>query len=119
MQLQFTDHADVQAFPEAYHTGASEKMKVLYGYEANMIDDHALLVLNPTEMDYRDREYVIFDVETTGLSSVYDTIIEIGAVKMKNGEVLERFDEFINPHHPLSDTTINLTSITDENGWSS
>ena len=108
------DHADVQAFPEAYHTGASEKMKILYGYEANMIDDHALLVLNPTEMDYRDREYVIFDVETTGLSSVYDTIIEIGAVKMKNGEVLERFDEFINPHHPLSDTTINLTSITDE-----
>lgn len=112
--IAITDHADVQAFPEAYHTGASEKMKILYGYEANMIDDHALLVLNPTEMDYRDREYVIFDVETTGLSSVYDTIIEIGAVKMKNGEVLERFDEFINPHHPLSDTTINLTSITDE-----
>ena len=79
-----------------------------------MIDDHALLVLNPADMDYRDREYVIFDVETTGLSSVYDTIIEIGAVKMKNGEVIERFDKFINPHHPLSDTTINLTSITDE-----
>ena len=44
------------------------------------------------------KSYISFDVETTGLSSVYDTIIEIGAVKMKNGEVLERFDEFINPH---------------------
>ncbi|WP_297815576.1 PolC-type DNA polymerase III [uncultured Lactobacillus sp.] len=112
--IAITDHADVQSFPEAYHTGKSQEMKILYGYEANTIDDHALLVLNPTEMDYRDREYVIFDVETTGLSSVYDTIIEIGAVKMKNGEVIERFDKFINPHHPLSDTTINLTSITDE-----
>ncbi|QNQ83838.1 PolC-type DNA polymerase III [Lactobacillus sp. PV037] len=112
--VAITDHADVQAFPEAFGAGKKEDVKVLYGYEANAIDDHAKLVLNPTEMDYRDREYVIFDVETTGLSSVYDTIIEIGAVKMKNGEVIEKFDEFINPHHPLSDTTINLTSITDE-----
>lgn len=112
--IAITDHGDVQSFPEAYNSGKKEDIKILYGYEANMIDDHALLVLNPTEMDYRDREYVIFDVETTGLSSVYDTIIEIGAVKMKNGEVIERFDEFINPHHPLSDATINLTSITDE-----
>lgn len=112
--IAVTDHADVQSFPEAYFAGKKNNVKVLYGYEANMIDDHALLVLNPADMDYRDREYVIFDVETTGLSSVYDTIIEIGAVKMKNGEVIERFDKFINPHHPLSDTTINLTSITDE-----
>ncbi|MBD5429024.1 PolC-type DNA polymerase III [Lactobacillus sp.] len=112
--IAITDHGDVQSFPEAYSGGKKEGIKILYGYEANMIDDHALLVLNPAEMDYRDREYVIFDVETTGLSSVYDTIIEIGAVKMKNGEVIERFDKFINPHHPLSDATINLTSITDE-----
>lgn len=112
--IAITDHGDVQSFPEAYSTGKATDMKILYGVEANMIDDHALLVLNPAPMTYEDREFVIFDVETTGLSSVYDTIIEIGAVKMKNGEVLERFDKFINPHHPLSEQTINLTSITDE-----
>ena len=98
--IAITDHGDVQSFPEAYSTGKATGMKILYGVEANMIDDHALLVLNPAPMTYEDREFVIFDVETTGLSSVYDTIIEIGAVKMKNGEVLERFDKFINPHHP-------------------
>lgn len=112
--IAITDHGDVQSFPEAYSTGKATGMKILYGVEANMIDDHALLVLNPAPITYEDREFVIFDVETTGLSSVYDTIIEIGAVKMKNGEVLERFDKFINPHHPLSEQTINLTSITDE-----
>lgn len=112
--IAITDHGDVQSFPEAYSTGKATGMKILYGVEANMIDDHSLLVLNPAPMTYEDREFVIFDVETTGLSSVYDTIIEIGAVKMKNGEVLERFDKFINPHHPLSEQTINLTSITDE-----
>ncbi|EFQ44033.1 PHP domain protein, partial [Lactobacillus crispatus CTV-05] len=112
--IAITDHGDVQSFPEAYSSGKALDMKILYGVEANMIDDHALLVLNPAPMTYEDREFVIFDVETTGLSSVYDTIIEIGAVKMKNGEVLERFDKFINPHHPLSEQTINLTSITDE-----
>ncbi|WP_278953817.1 PolC-type DNA polymerase III [Lactobacillus apis] len=112
--IAITDHADVQAFPEAYNAGKKNGVKIVYGVEANMIDDHAMLVLNPAPMKYENREFVIFDVETTGLSSVYDTIIEIGAVKMKDGEVLERFDKFINPHHALSEQTINLTSITDE-----
>ncbi|GFZ27201.1 PolC-type DNA polymerase III [Lactobacillus corticis] len=112
--IAITDHGDVQSFPEAYSAGKKLGVKILYGLEANMVDDHALLILNPADMTYHDREFVIFDVETTGLSSVYDTIIEIGAVKMKDGEVIERFDKFINPHHPLSEQTINLTSITDE-----
>ncbi|RMC39469.1 PolC-type DNA polymerase III [Lactobacillus sp. ESL0236] len=112
--IAITDHANVQAFPEAYNAGKKNGIKIVYGLEANMIDDRALLILNPAPMKYEDQEFVIFDVETTGLSSVYDTIIEIGAVKMKNGEVIDRFDKFINPHHPLSEQTINLTSITDE-----
>lgn len=112
--VAITDHGDVQSFPEAYAAGKKNNVKIIYGLEANMVDDHALLVLNPAHMKYEDQEFVIFDVETTGLSSVYDTIIEIGAVKMRNGEVIERFDKFINPHHPLSEQTINLTSITDE-----
>ena len=58
--------------------------------------------------------YVVFDVETTGLSAVYDTIIEFAAVKMKDGEIIDRFESFANPHHRLSATTINLTGITDD-----
>ena len=112
--IGITDHADLQALPNAFEAGKKAGIKVIMGLEANMVDDHGLLVLNPASMKYEDQEFVIFDVETTGLSSVYDTIIEIGAVKMKNGEVIERFDKFINPHHPLSEATINLTSITDD-----
>ena len=50
--------------------------------------------------------YVVFDVETTGLSAVYDTIIELAAVKIKDGEIIDRFESFANPHHPLSATKL-------------
>ncbi|MFR0584989.1 PolC-type DNA polymerase III [Lactobacillus porci] len=112
--IAITDHADLQSLPNAFVAGKKNDLKIIMGLEANMVDDHGLLVLNPAPMTYEHREFVIFDVETTGLSSVYDTIIEIGAVKMKDGVVLDRFDKFINPHHELSEQTINLTSITDE-----
>lgn len=112
--IAITDHADLQSLPNAFVAGKKNDLKIIMGLEANMVDDHGLLVLNPASMTYEHREFVIFDVETTGLSSVYDTIIEIGAVKMKDGVVLDRFDKFINPHHELSEQTINLTSITDE-----
>ena len=56
----------------------------------------------------------MFDVETTGLSAVYDTIIELAAVKIKDGEIIDRFESFANPHHRLSATTIDLTGITDD-----
>ena len=61
-----------------------------------------------------DDTYVVFDVETTGLSAVYDKIIELAAVKMKNGNIIDKFERFANPHHPLSATTIELTGITDD-----
>ncbi|MEE9112308.1 MAG: PolC-type DNA polymerase III [Lactobacillus sp.] len=112
--IAITDHADLQSLPNAFVALNKNDLKIIMGLEANMVDDHGLLVLNPASMTYEHREFVIFDVETTGLSSVYDTIIEIGAVKMKDGVVLDRFDKFINPHHELSEQTINLTSITDE-----
>ena len=56
----------------------------------------------------------MFDIETTGLSAVYNTIIELAAVKIKNGEIIDRFESFANPHHPLSAFTIELTGITDD-----
>lgn len=112
--IAVTDHAGAQSFPDAFAAGKQQDVKILYGVEVNLVDDHSQLVLNPADEMIDEQEFVIFDIETTGLSAIYDQIIEIGAVRMKNGEVLATFDEFINPHHPLSELTINLTSITDE-----
>ncbi|NES53221.1 hypothetical protein G3565_33300, partial [Escherichia coli] len=61
-----------------------------------------------------EETYVVFDVETTGLSAVYDTIIELAAVKVKGGEIIDKFEAFANPHRPLSATIIELTGITDD-----
>lgn len=110
--LAITDHADVQAFPEAFK--AADKIKMLYGVEANVVDDGVPLVYNENHQPLQGQTYVIFDVETTGLSAVYDKIIQLSAVKMKDGEVLDRFDEFIDPGFPLSQQTTELTSITDD-----
>lgn len=112
--LAVTDHADVQAFPDAYKAAKKYGIKLLYGVEANVVDDTVPVVYNATHQELKGQTYVIFDVETSGLSAVYDRVIELSAVKMKNGEVLDRFDEFIDPGFHLSETTTNLTSITDE-----
>ena len=82
--------------------------------EANLSDDGVPIAYNEAHRKLEDDTYVVFDVETTGLSAVYDTIIELAAVKIKNGEIIDRFESFANPHHPLSATTINLTGITDD-----
>jgi DNA polymerase-3 subunit alpha (Gram-positive type) len=86
----------------------------LYGIEAYVVDDGVPIAYNPVHEDLSEATYVVFDVETTGLSAVYDTIIELAAVKMYKGNVIETFEEFINPGHPLSQTTIQLTGITDD-----
>lgn len=112
--LALTDHVGAQSFPDANAASQKFGMKLIYGVEVNLVDDGNQVAYNLRDENAEDAEYVIFDVETTGLSAVYDTIIELGAVKMKDGQVIGRFDEFINPGHPLSATTINLTNITDE-----
>lgn len=112
--IAVTDHADAQAFPEAFKAANKFGMKMIYGVEANVVDDGVPLVYNENDTLLEGQTYVIFDVETTGLSAIYDKVIELSASKMKDGEVLERFDEFIDPGFPLSEQTINLTSITDE-----
>ena len=86
--LAITDHADVQAFPEAFK--AAGKIKMLYGVEANVVDDGVPLVYNENHQPLQGQTYVIFDVETTGLSAVYDKVIQLSAVKMKDGEVLDK-----------------------------
>jgi DNA polymerase III subunit alpha, Gram-positive type len=112
--IAITDHAVAQSFPEAFSAGKQNDIKILYGVEANLVDDGVPIAYNSAHRKLADDTYVVFDVETTGLSAVYDTIIELAAVKIKNGEVIDRFESFANPHKPLSATIINLTSITDD-----
>lgn len=112
--IAVTDHAVVQSFPEAYNAGKKHDMKIIYGLEANLVDDGVPIAYNSTHLKLEDSEFVVFDVETTGLSAIYDTIIELAAVKIRGGEIVDTFESFANPHHPLSNTTIDLTGITDE-----
>ncbi|WP_433957760.1 PolC-type DNA polymerase III [Cytobacillus horneckiae] len=112
--IAITDHAGAQSFPEAFNAGKKNDVKILYGVEANLIDDGVPIAYNDAHRKVTEDTYVVFDVETTGLSAVYDTIIELAAVKIYDGEIIDRFESFANPHHPLSATTINLTGITDD-----
>ncbi|GGI62862.1 PolC-type DNA polymerase III [Limosilactobacillus caviae] len=112
--IAVTDHGNVQAFPEAFSVAQKTGIKMIYGMEANVVDDGIPLVYNENHQLLAHQTYVIFDVETTGLSAIYDKVIELSAVKMQDGNVLERFDEFIDPGFPLSEQTTNLTSITTE-----
>jgi len=112
--IAITDHAGAQGFPDAHSAGKKHGIKVLYGVEANLVDDGVPIAYNESDIALDEATYVVFDVETTGLSAVYDTIIELAAVKIHQGEIVDRFESFANPHHPLSQTTIDLTGITDE-----
>jgi DNA polymerase-3 subunit alpha (Gram-positive type) len=112
--VAITDHAVAQSFPEAYSAGKKNDIKILYGVEINLVDDGVPIAYNVQNRYLPDAAYIVFDVETTGLSAVYDTIIELAAVKIKNGEIIDKFESFANPHHRLSATTIELTGITDD-----
>ncbi len=112
--IAITDHAVVQSFPEAYSASQKYGVKVLYGLEANIVDDGVPIAYNETDLDLDEGTYIVFDVETTGLSANYDKIIELAGVKVYQGEIIDRFERFANPHQKLSETTINLTGITDD-----
>lgn len=112
--IAITDHAVAQSFPEAYSAGRKNDVKILYGVEVNLVDDGVPIAYNEAHRLLAEDTFVVFDVETTGLSAVYDTIIELAAVKIKDGDIIDRFEAFANPHHPLSATTIDLTGITDD-----
>jgi DNA polymerase III subunit alpha, Gram-positive type len=112
--VAITDHAVAQSFPEAYSASKKNDIKLMYGVEANLVDDGVPIAYNDRDLPLEDSTFIVFDVETTGLSAVYDTIIELAAVKIKDGEVIDKFESFANPHHPLSATTIELTGITDD-----
>ncbi|KRK58738.1 PolC-type DNA polymerase III [Fructilactobacillus fructivorans] len=112
--IAITDHDDVQAFPDAYHAASDNDIKMIYGMEANVVDDGEPIAYNDKHTALKDATYVVFDVETTGLSAIYDKVIELSAVKMQNNNVIDQFEEFIDPGFPLSEQTTNLTSITND-----
>src|SRR5699024_10222928 len=112
--IAITDHAAVQGFPEAYAAGEKNNIKVIYGVEANLVDDGVPIAYNEHDLLLEDGTYVVFDVETTGLSAVYDTIIELAAVKIYQGKIIDRFESFANPHRPLPQAIIDITKITDD-----
>ena len=111
--LAITDHGVVQAFPIANHQlKKGEDFKIIYGVEGYFVDDVKGLIQN--EKGQRiDSEYVVFDIETTGLSPTNNRIIEIGAVRIKDGRIQDTFSEFVNPEVPIPYTITKLTSITD------
>lgn len=108
--IAITDHGVVQAFPEAFNV-AKGKIKVIYGLEAYFIDDGEAIVLNPIDKPLREIEWVIFDFETTGFNANNAEIIEIGAVKIRDGEIVDKFSAFVNPQKPIPLEIINLTGI--------
>ncbi len=120
--IAITDHGGAQSFPDAMKAaskakvaGTDQNIKILYGcegYYVNDVDDR-IAVHGDGDFSF-DEEYVAFDLETTGLSSLHDTIIEIGAAIMKGKEVLSTFQMFVDPHRPLQPKIIDLTGINDQ-----
>ena len=121
--IAITDHNGCQAFPHvfnlvtSYNKGKEEKdkFKILYGTELTLIDDSINISLRPSNEELLQTTYVVFDLETTGFNAGgSDSIIEIGAVKICNGEIIDRFDELIDPKRPLPQKITELTNITDD-----
>jgi len=111
--LAITDHGCVQAFPEAFHAiDKDDDFKIIYGVEGYLVDDMKALVENPDNQSFAD-PYVVFDIETTGFSPEKNRIIEIGAVKVVDGEITDRFSTFVNPDVPIPFEIEQLTGIND------
>ena len=112
--VAITDHGNVQSFPHGYKAAKKAGIQLIYGMEANIVEDRVPIAYNEVEMDLSEATYVVFDVETTGLSAIYNDLIQVAASKMYKGNIIAEFDEFINPGHPLSAFTTELTGITDD-----
>ena len=112
--IAITDHGVVQSFPDA-SSAAGGKIKILYGVEAYFVNnlDDRLAVHGTKDCDFQD-EIVCFDIETTGLNIKYEAITEIGAVILKDGQITETFQTFVNPNRRLTPEIIGLTGITDD-----
>ena len=111
--IAITDHGVVQAFPEAMDAGKANGIKILYGVEGYLVEDNAPIIRDANDKDL-SQTFVVFDLETTGFSNKNDKITEIGAVKVKNFEIVDRFNELINPEKDISYKVQELTGITND-----
>ena len=113
--IAITDHGVVQSFPKANHVVEDNEgdIKVLYGVEAYLVPDGQTSVYNPKNQNL-DTEYCVLDIETTGLSFRTEKITEFGAIKIKNGEIIDTFECFVNPEKPIPYEVIKVTHITDD-----
>ncbi|MBE7046676.1 MAG: PolC-type DNA polymerase III [Ruminococcaceae bacterium] len=112
--VAITDHGNVQAYPEVMDASAKCGIKPIYGVECYLVSDDLQIVFNPKDNISIDDEFVVFDIETTGLDRTLDAITEIGAVKVKGGKVAEVFSEFVNPGRKIPQEVVELTGITDD-----
>ncbi len=121
--VAITDHNGVQGFPHVFSMvtdynknlkEGEEPFKAIYGTELTMIDDSVDIVTRPNDKVMLEETFVVFDFETTGFNAGgTDSIIEIGAVKLKDGNIIEKYDELINPGRPLPEKIVEVTNITD------
>ena len=122
--VAITDHNGCQAFPISYQLIRAHNKKIenvkdhfkgLYGTELTLVDDTVYVVVRPNDLPLEGTTYVVFDTETTGFNAAGgDQMIEIGAVKLKDGEIIDRFDELINPGYHIPSHISELTCITDD-----
>ncbi len=111
--VAITDHGNVQAFPDAMLEADKSGMKVIYGMEAYFVDDEARAVYGECRQTFKD-EFIVFDIETTGLSTSGDEITEIGAVLLSGGEVVDTFSAYCNPGRHIPENITKLTGISDD-----
>jgi len=112
--IAITDHGVVQAFPHAHQVSKGENIKVIYGLEGYMVNDDSAQVFWADKSCSIDEDIVVVDLETTGLNPFIDKITEIGAVRIRKGNVVDRFEHLINPGIHIPQKIVKLTGITDQ-----
>ncbi|GIO29962.1 MULTISPECIES: PolC-type DNA polymerase III [Paenibacillus] len=112
--IAITDHGGVQSFPDAAKAAKKNGIKMIYGVEANVVNDSVPVVMQPQPIELKSATYVVFDIETTGLSITNSKITELAAVKMHEGKEIGRYATFVNPHEKIPYHIQQLTNITDE-----
>ncbi|MBD2870699.1 PolC-type DNA polymerase III [Paenibacillus arenilitoris] len=112
--IAITDHSNVQCYPDANKAAKKHGIKVLFGLEANVVNDAVPMVLESRPEPLASATYVVFDIETTGLSVINNKIIELAGVKMREGKEIDRFSTLIDPHEKIPYHIQQLTNITDD-----